>query len=298
MICVIAVISGCRRDGADKTQVHRSDSSAVTVAVVNYPLAYFVERIAGDSVSVLFPVPQDCDPAFWKPTDAQIQEYQQADLILLNGADYAKWLKTVSLPQSKVVNTSKTFSDSYLHNKHSITHSHGPNGAHTHGVIDFNTWLDPLQALQQAEAVRDALIKLMPQSEESLQAGYKALSADLKELDKQLQELSDKIGDQPIAASHPVYNYLKRRYGWNMKSVHWEPGEMPSDHEWQKFAEILKEHPAKIMIWEAEPIPEIAEKVRALGVTCLTFNPCGNLPAVGDYLSVMRENTAQMERGL
>jgi len=291
VVLVITVMAGCRRENAETAPPYDDDSPAVTVAVVNYPLAYFVERIAGNKVRILFPVPQDCDPAFWKPTDDQIQQYQQADLILLNGAGYAKWIKTSSLPESKVVNTSKAFSDKYLQNKHGVTHSHGPQGADTHGAVDFNIWLDPLQALQQAESVRDALIRLMPQSEVSLPAGYISLSNDLKDLDKRLREFTDRIGSQPIMASHPVYNYLSRRYKWNLKSVHWEPGEMPSDHEWQRFAEILKTHPAKIMIWEADPAPEVAEKVHALGLRCLTFNPCGNRPAVGDYLSVMRDNT-------
>ena len=38
------------------------------------------------------------DPAFWKPDDAAIARFQTADLILRNGAGYAKWMKTVSLP--------------------------------------------------------------------------------------------------------------------------------------------------------------------------------------------------------
>ena len=35
------------------------------VYTVNYPLQYFAERIAGDLVEVVLPVPADIDPAFW-----------------------------------------------------------------------------------------------------------------------------------------------------------------------------------------------------------------------------------------
>ena len=60
------------------------------IYVVNYPLQYFAERIGGDKVDVFFPAPSDVDPAFWTPGREVVRQYQQADLILLNGADYAK----------------------------------------------------------------------------------------------------------------------------------------------------------------------------------------------------------------
>ena len=72
------------------------------VAVVNYPLAYFVERIAGDLVEVHFPA-MEGDPAFWKPTGADVRKFQSANLVLLNGASYAKWTGQASLPDSKSV---------------------------------------------------------------------------------------------------------------------------------------------------------------------------------------------------
>jgi zinc transport system substrate-binding protein len=75
------------------------------VYTVNYPLAYFAERIAGDLATVIFPAPPNVDPAFWMPNAETIAAYQTADLILLNGADYAKWTAKVSLPRSRLVDT-------------------------------------------------------------------------------------------------------------------------------------------------------------------------------------------------
>ena len=62
----------------------------LNVYVVNYPLKYFAERIGGPHVRVTLPVPAGEDPVYWTPTIAEITAYQQADLILLNGAGYAK----------------------------------------------------------------------------------------------------------------------------------------------------------------------------------------------------------------
>jgi ABC-type Zn uptake system ZnuABC Zn-binding protein ZnuA len=49
------------------------------VAVVNYPLWYFTKRIAGDHCEIVFPIPQDVDPSFWKPDARGVRQYQQAD---------------------------------------------------------------------------------------------------------------------------------------------------------------------------------------------------------------------------
>ena len=60
-------------------------------------------------MDVHFLAPADEDPAFWQPTDAQIAEIQQADLIVMNGATYSKWAEKTSLPESKVLDTSAGF---------------------------------------------------------------------------------------------------------------------------------------------------------------------------------------------
>ena len=36
----------------------------LTVYTVNYPLAYFAERVGGKHIQVVFPAPSDVDPAF------------------------------------------------------------------------------------------------------------------------------------------------------------------------------------------------------------------------------------------
>jgi len=99
----------------------------------------------------------------------------------------------------------------------------------------------------------------------------------------------------PLVASHPVYDYLSRRYGFNMRSVHWEPDEFPSDAQWSELRAILKKHPAKWMIWEGEPMKASAERLKAIGVNSLVFDPCGNIPDQGDFMSVIRRNGKNLE---
>jgi zinc transport system substrate-binding protein len=265
-----------------------TDSPILKIVAANYPLAYFAERIGGNRVSVNLPVPSDEDPSFWKPNAKAVSDMQKAELILLNGADYEKWLPKVSLSKFKLADTSVGFKDSYIRIENAVTHSHGPGGAHSHDGLANNTWLDFDQAQKQAEAVANAMIRKRPELKSVFMDNLKPLQAELAELDSQIQTAA-KPG-LPLLGSHPVYQYLGRRYYLNLTSVHWEPNEIPPAPEWEALQKLIANHPAKTMLWETQPNSEIAGKLKALGVESLVFDPCPNRPASGDFLTVMKKN--------
>ena len=266
-----------------------------TVYTVNYPLAYFAERIGDNLVDVVFPAPPDIDPAFWAPDEAMIRRYQQADLIILNGAGYAKWTKKVSLPMARSVNTSRAFRDNLLHIESTVTHSHGPSGDHSHGGTAFTTWLDFSQAALQAEAIYKALIRKLPAQKDILLTNFKSLQTDLMALDEQMLALSEKRPELPLFASHPIYRYMARHYKIDLKMLMWEPDVDPGNSEWQHLEEMSNSHPAKWMIWEDEPLPESEEKLQALGIQGQVFSPCFAVPSQGTFLSVMQQNIENMK---
>lgn len=138
-----------------------------TVYVVNYPLKYFAERIAGEYATVVLPAPPDVDPAFWMPDADTMAAYQRADLIFLNGAHYAHWLNKVSLPSFRLVDTSSGFQDRYIPVADRVSHTHGPAGEHTHTDVAFTTWLDFDLAVQHAKAIADAFSRRRPELRET-----------------------------------------------------------------------------------------------------------------------------------
>ena len=275
-----------------------ANQDKLKIFTVNYPLQYFAERIAGTHATVVFPAPADVDPAYWMPDTGTIADYQQADFILLNGAHYAKWVGKVSLPASKMVDTSRKFKDQYIYSTEATTHSHGPEGAHAHESLAFTTWLDLNLAVQQAKAIEKALIRKRPMLKDTFQKNFMALKKDLLTLDKDLKEIAAIIQNQPLVGSHPVYDYLAKGYALNLKSVHWEPDEAPSFQQWQNLERMLIDHPAKWMVWEGELLPAVVEKLKEIGVSSLVYDPCGNVPEKGDFLSVMQNNVRNIKAEL
>ncbi len=296
-IGLVFLLAGCGGGGeaGDKTQVAEETTGAIVIYTVNYPLAFFAERIGGDLVEVHFPAPGDEDPAIWSPDADTIAAYQAADLILLNGAGYAKWVDRAALPSSRVVNTSEAISDRLLPLEGTVTHSHGPEGEHEHGGYAFTTWLDPELAIQQAQTIEAAISVLRPDDEPEIHRRMELLKENLFDIDGRLAAAAKTLGDEPLLFSHPVYQYLIKRYGLNAVEVHWEPDQGPDGHAWEHLEELLQSHPAKWMLWEGEPLEETVAGLAELGVESMVFDPCGNRPEDGDYQEVMTANAVALE---
>lgn len=296
ILAVLAALAACGGGGkpeAGKTHAH--EDGAHTACVTNDPLRVFAERIGGGQVKVVFPHTGDEDPEFWQPDDTALQTYQHADLILLNGAGYDKWVARVSLPESKLVDTAHAFKADFIALPEAVTHSHGPEGEHTHTGFIGITWLDPLQAKLQARAAYDAFVKRWPDHAPDFKPGFESLNQDLEKLHAAWTGLMQEYAGAPVVGSHPVFDYLARRYKWNYRAVHFEPHEMPDDKALQELGALLKQHPAKYMVWEAEPKPEIAKRLKdEFGLEVAVCYPGGLLKGK-DYFTLMKENIERLK---
>ena len=246
--------------------------AAQDVVAVNYPLQFMAEHLLGPSANINFPVPADVDPSFWRPTIADISAIQAADLILLNGAGFATWVDRVSLPRSKVVNTSAAIEDAFITTE-SITHSHGNGGEHSHEGVATYLWLDPILAIAQAEAVAAAITARDLAPADDVAERLETLTADLTALDADAQDAFDGLQDVTIIATHPRYEYLDRRYDLDIRPLEWESGATPNKDEMATLQVLVEDTGAQILIWEAAPPAGAFEMTTALGLRNVVFAP-------------------------
>jgi len=280
---------------SNKEEESLSISSHVPVVIAaNYPLYYFAKRIAGENLDIRFPEIEG-DPAFWKPQETDVALLQGAEIILTNGADYSKWLNEISLPSGRLINTSASFSKSYIVT-HGKAHSHGSGEEHSHGEIAFTTWLDFKNASLQAQAILDAFTTLKPEEKAVFQYNFELLRKDLEALDTDMQSAASLYENQALLGSHPVYQYLSHGYNLMIKSFHFEPGSPISDHDIDHIKAVVQKNGAQTMLWEDRPLEESVAQLRELGVNSIVFNPCGNVPEVGDWLSVMKSNITELAK--
>lgn len=259
-----------------------------------YPTTYFASRIGGALVQVSCPLPPDEDPVSWRPDDATIRAYQEADLVVLNGAGFEKWVATVSLPQARTVETARPFRDDWITIEGAATHSHGRAGAHSHEGLDGHTWLDPVNAAAQAREILKALRARLPDRAAELDAAFAALTRDLDGLDRELRAL----GPVACLASHPAYHYVARRYSWAVESLDLDPGEVPSDAQVDAMRTLADAKGARLILWESDPAPGVRARFDAKGLASVVFSPCEQPPEEGDYLAAMRANIARLKAAL
>jgi zinc transport system substrate-binding protein len=289
---LIAVLLAC---GKEQPKSATQTSGKAKVAAVNYPLYYFGKKIGGDLIEIPYLIPEGVDPAYWTPDERALDHFQSADLILANGANYAKWMDKVALPASKIINTSTNFKEKYTQIEEGVTHSHGPGGEHEHLGYAFTTWLDFTLAIEQARAVKQAFSDLLPDHKADFEAQFNQMEKQLSLLDSDIKNTVSSASHIMVIFSHPVYQYLVNRYGINGKSLHWEPDKMPDKEMWNELRVILKTHPANWMLWEDQPLPEIVKKLKTMNIESVVFNPCGNIPESGDFLSVMQKNVDELK---
>ena len=294
IMLILVMLIGCAEKEDEGAASSSSDKTPV-VSVSNYPLQYFTECLA-PWIDVRFPADVAGDPAYWKPSAQDISDMQKADLIVLNGASYETWLANVSLSQAKLVDTAAGLTARLIPLNAHTTHSHGLEGEHEHSGTAFTLWLDLTLAQAQVQALNNALASKWPNRSAEIKQSTIDLIWDLESLDGQLKAVVSVAADRPVIFSHPVYQYLQNRYGINGKSVHWEPDALPDEALWKELTELLKSHPAKWMIWEGQPLPEIVEKLVEIGIQSVVFDPCAGKPEQGDFMSVIKQNVAELQK--
>lgn len=263
------------------------------VVAVNYPIQYFAERLLGDAGEVIFPVPTDVDPSFWRPGISDISLVQGADLILLNGAGFATWVDRVSLPRSRTVTTGAAIEDQLIVTE-SITHSHGDGGEHSHEGVASYTWLDPTLASLQANAIAEALTARGLAEDGDVADRLAVLQSELAALDDTTRAALSPLQGAAIIATHPRYHYLERRYGLSMTSLEWDAGAMPTQDELAELSEAVTETGAQILIWEAAPPAEAMEAVAAFGLQSVVFPPLAHAPEDGTMLEALNVSVAAL----
>lgn len=266
------------------------------VFAANYPLYYICQRYAGDSIELIWPYSDDEDPAFWEPGESNIREIQAADLLLLNGAGYEKWLEYSFIDPNLIVDCSSLFKENYIISASGASHSHGGGDMHGHGGTAFTLWLDLRFYSLQAESVFEALQSLLPEEQDTLKQRHGELLKELETLDQSFRLLGEEFKSETLLASHPVYQYFSRAYTGEIKSLLLEPDLFPSEEDWVQLEILKEENNTSLMIWEGEPLSETQIRLNELGIYWVVVSPGFNMPREGDFLDILKDNLKELER--
>lgn len=269
----------------------------LTVYTSCFPIDWLTRRIAGQHADVVHILPVGEDPPEWTPPGDVVSKMQQGDLIVINGATFEGWAKTVTLPDGKVVDTTDGLKDQLIEIE-GLTHSHGKDGEHTHTGTDPHTWVDPLLAIAQAESIRNALIQADGGRADAYRASFAGLQADLQALHEGYEKACGGYPGEKMATSHPAFNYIGRRYGWKLLNFGFEPDEEPDSEQFAHLSEHVEKDSIRFMLWESMPGDELKARFEATGVRVVFLDPLEQPPDWGnyDYLIQARANVETLQQ--
>lgn len=291
-------LTGCH--SSQPVSTHDDANDEPQVYAVSYGLKYLAQEIVGDFCEVEMPDFDGKSPTLFSPSLNDIRRLQKFDLLIANGsaAPVAKWLDEISIPSSIIFEaTDGIYAADFIVAEEAPSHSHGPEGEHSHSVVISTTWLDPKVAADQAEVLCERLCQVFPKQAELFQQNYENLKSRLLSLSKKMESIEFIQGTKTLS-SEPSFKYLLRRMKIDDQHFFWTQEKSGITQElWRDFDET-REKNADVMLWQKQPVQEVLDKLAERKIKVVELDLMIAAPIEGDYFSAMKKNIAELERTL
>ena len=299
----LGLIPGCQKNVGDQgnDSTFNNPTLSKTVSAVSYPLFYLTQRIAGNALNVERVIP----PSDSTPNASQIRTLQNSDLIIANGpgAPFAQWINRVSLPETKICNTTDglDLNDFISVKDYRVVHRHGPEGEHSHPFMVAETWLAPEASKKQAAHIAAALVNTYPDQAALFQDNLRELEGDLESL----TELLSDIPTGPIMTASPRLKFLTRAA--NLEDTHLLWLELPKEATWSESGqpEFLKraaQTKANHVLFDIQPPSWLVDRLKELGyqVTVIEAfrNETPGNERTTDFIIGMEQNLIRLQRAM
>lgn len=281
---------------------------APMVSVSIYPLAHFTRLVAGGSADVHLVTPSGTEAHDFEPTPKDIKKVLESRLFIFNGAGFDPWAQRVSREAiaagARVLDVSAHLSKtSSMIEAASDGHGHGDGheGRHDNEPLDPHAWLDPLLAMKEVEAIRDALASVDPENAAAYGSRAEEAASSMAALHDEFTKGLADCRTREVIVAHDAFAYLARRYNLHMIPITGVfSGEEPSTRRLADVARLMKKNGIGYIMTEPLTSPRVAETIsRETGARVLVLNPAEGLSREEEsrsmgYVSIMRENLANL----
>jgi zinc transport system substrate-binding protein len=261
----------------------KEKQTAADVLVNISPYAYFVERIAGDTIRVETLIPQDTSPHLYEPTPQQLERVKQAQIwFRLGEMQEKKILQVLKEQNPTLIDVDLCFGIALLSMQDDSccgNHSHEEKD-HVHEGKDRHVWLSPKLARYQVKKIAKTLIERYPEHTQLYLQNAAALIDDLNTVDEDIRLKLEPFKNQAILVSHPAFAYFCRDYKLLQLSVECE-GKDPRPQDVARLLRLAKEHEVRSVFIQAQYNNKGAELIaHNLGVPIYLVDPYA-----GDYIN-------------
>jgi len=309
LAAVMLLLAACSNDESTK-ETHNQIKIYTTV----YPLEYFAKQIGGEYVDVSSIYPPGSNEHTFEPTQKDMISLADADLFFYIGlglegfVDNAK--KTLEIEHVKFVAVADQIDEEKLHTSTGHSHEeaaeeHEHEHEHEHGEVDPHVWLSPTISKDLAFTIKNELVKLLPEQEETFNQNYEELAKRLDELDQQFQELANNATKKTFFVSHASFGYIAGNYGLTQVPIAGLNSQSePSQKELAKIVDLAKKYDIKYILFEQNVSSKLTSVIQEeIGAESLMLHNLSVLTEVDiqnkeDYFTLMEKNIQTLEKAL
>lgn len=286
LVLVLGVF-GCGRAAGRAAAPAPAAGDKLRVVASFFPLYDFARKIGGERVEVTNLLGAGVEPHDWEPRASDIKAINQAHVFLYNGAGFEPWVRRVlqGLDNRGLIAVDSSEGIELLDS-------------------DPHIWLDPVLNQHQVRRIVAALTRADPANRAAYEANAAALTAQLQRLDRDYQSLRS-CKRRELIITHAFFAYPAKRYGLTQLPISGlAPDAEPTPQQLAALVRLARDRGVRYIFFETLVSDRVARVIaREVGAEVLVLNPIEGLTpdeaARGkDFLALMRENLANLRRGL
>jgi len=277
IIAVVALASTNISQQQNTQSTTVSSGQKLKVIASFFPMYEFTRNVAGDKADVSVFIPIGEEPHGWEPPTQQIQDVQNSQLFVYNGAGMEAFipafLSTGNFPNTTFVRASQGIQMQDA----DVTHM-DPDEAKPvieQGGKDPHVWNDPVLAQQEVRNIANAMEKADPTNAQYYESNAQAYIGKLSKLDQDIKSGLSNCKSHTFVSFHNAFNYFSQRYNL---TDYWIYGIAPeaeiAPQDLEKIEDIAKQNNVKIIFSEDLVDPKLAQSLATdIGATTMVLSP-------------------------
>lgn len=251
MLIVLLALTGCSDDEL------ADDDGKITVAAGVPPIKGFIDAITQGDMEVVTMIPPGNSPTNYQPSPKELQKFSDAKVYFAMGVPAEN---SNIIPKAKdlnenieIVNLAKGVSEVYPMRNFSEDedHSHEEDEDHDHEGEDPHIWLSPKRVIEMIDIIRDKLIEISPENEETYKENAENYKDELSTIDDSIKETLKGVKNQSFIIYHPSFGYFADDYGLNMIAIE-ESGKEASAKRITEVIDFAKDNNIKFVFYQGE----------------------------------------------
>ncbi|MGH2104662.1 metal ABC transporter solute-binding protein, Zn/Mn family [Aerococcus urinaeequi] len=320
-LSAIAFLAACG-NGASTS----SDDDSLQIITTFYPMQALTNAVVGDSAEVTVMM-ENADAHEYEPSAQDIATLNEADVFVYNSEDMETFVPTllesidnpdlviieaaseVELIDGDVETVGETTSEEETEEEHTDedtdAETEEDHEGHSHET-DPHTWLDPVNAVTEAQTIANALTEADPDNAETYQENAGQFASDIMAVHDEYASLFESAETKTFLTQHAAFGYLANRYGLHQAAVTGvtESAE-PSPKRIAEIVSYMEENNISVIYGQAGGATEIATTIASeVGGTVGELQSMESVdtsqyPADGDgFIAILKANLESLAEGV